>query len=56
VKSFGGVHAALISHSNPGGTRLWSLMALSGIAEIPRLQRGEGLSCRLTPASRFILR
>src|SRR4030095_13900171 len=28
MKSFGGVHAALISHSNAGGTRLRSLIGM----------------------------
>jgi hypothetical protein len=39
LKSFGRVHAALISHSNAGGTRLRSLIALSAIDEIPHPSR-----------------
>ena len=31
------------------------LMSPSGMVEIPRLRRSEGLSCRRTPASRFAL-
>src|SRR5262245_25515868 len=42
LKSFGGVHAALISHSNAGGTRLPSLIGIRARHSLCRLKFDSG--------------